>query len=104
MRMKSLYTPSDERHDDHAGGPSRAGLFSRSLAGVGALGGAALGAADLAAAPGSRPSAARDREILSLALLVARLQAAFYAEAARSAKVNGERPQSAETGWHHEHR
>ena len=74
---------------------SRAGLFSRSLAVVGALGGSALGAAKLAASPGSQPSPARDREILNLALLIARLQAAFYAEALKGGQLTGERHQFA---------
>jgi hypothetical protein len=69
---------------------SRAGLFSRSLAVVGALGGSALGAAKLAASPGSQPSPAGDREILNLALLIARLQAAFYAEALKGGQLTGE--------------
>jgi Ferritin-like domain len=74
---------------------SRAGLFSRSLAVVGALGGSALGAAKLAASSGSQHSAARDREILNLALLIARLQAAFYAEALKGGQLTGERHQFA---------
>lgn len=105
MRMKSLDAPSDERRIDDVGGLSRAGLFSRSLAVVGALGGAAFGASELAAAPGSHTSAARDREILNLGLLVARLQAAFYAEALRSGKLNGEKHQFAQVagGQEREH-
>ncbi len=95
MRMKSPDAPSEERRDEHVGGLSRAGLFSRSLAVVGALGGAAFGAAELAAAPRSRASAARDRDILNLALLVARLQAAFYAEALHGGKLKGEAHQFA---------
>jgi Ferritin-like domain len=75
---------------------SRAGLFSRSFAVLGALGGSAVGAAELAASSGSQHSAARDREILNLGLLVARLQAAFYAEALRSGHLKGERHQFAD--------
>lgn len=75
---------------------SRAGLFSRSLAVLGALSGSALGAAELAASSGSRHSPARDREILSLALLIARLQAAFYADALRSGHLTGETHQFAD--------
>jgi hypothetical protein len=70
-------------------------LFSRSLAVLGALGGSALGAAELAASSGSQPSAARDAEILNLALLSARLQAAFYAEALRRGRLTGESRQFA---------
>lgn len=105
MRMKSPDAPSDRRDNGHVGGLSRAGLFSRSLAVVGALGGAAFGASELAAAPRSQASAARDREILNLALLVARLQAAFYAEALHSGKLNGEKHQFAKVagGQEHEH-
>ena len=69
---------------------SRAGLFSRSLAVVGALGGSARGAAKLAASSGSQPSPAHDREIFGLALLIARLQAAFYAEALKGGHLTGE--------------
>jgi Ferritin-like domain len=75
---------------------SRAGLFSRSLAVLGALGGSAVGAAELAASSGSQRSAARDREILNLGLLVARLQAAFYAEALRRGHLKGEDRQFAD--------
>jgi hypothetical protein len=61
MRLKSL-DASSQRHDDQVRGLSRAGLFSRSLAVGGALGRAALGAAELAAAPRSQASAARDAQ------------------------------------------
>jgi hypothetical protein len=70
-------------------------MFSRSLAVVGALGGSALGAAELAASSGSQHSAVSDREILNLALLIARLQAAFYAEALKGGQLTGERHQFA---------
>jgi ferritin-like protein len=66
------------------------------MAVFGALGGSALGAAELAASSGSNQSAARDRAILNLGLLVARLQAAFYAEALRTGHLNGERHQFAD--------
>ena len=62
---------------------SRAGLFSRSAAVLGALGGIAVGATELAAASDSQRTPAHDREIFGLALLIARLQAAFYADAPR---------------------
>jgi hypothetical protein len=80
---------------------SRAGLLSRSLAVLGALGGSALGASELAASSGSQSGAqgspARDREILNLALLMARLQAAFYTDALRGGRLTGEDRQFAET-------
>ncbi len=90
--------------DEQGGGRvarlSRGALFSRSLAVLGALGGSALGAADLAASSGSQsgsgPSPARDQEILNLALLVARLQAAFYADALRAGRLTGESHQYAD--------
>jgi hypothetical protein len=65
------------------------------LAVLGALGGSAFGAAELEASPGSQRSAARDREILNLALLMARLQAAVYAQALRSGHLTGEKRQFA---------
>ena len=49
----------------------------------------------LAASPGSQRSPARRREILDLALLMARLQAAFYAEALKDGRLTGERHQFA---------
>jgi hypothetical protein len=54
-----------------------------------------VGAAELAASSGSQRSAARDREILNLGLLVARLQAAFYAEALRTGHLKAESRQFA---------
>lgn len=75
---------------------SRGGLFTRSLAVLGALGGAAVGAADLAASPVSQLSAAHDREIFNFGLLIERLQAAFYADALRGGRLTGEAHQFAE--------
>jgi len=79
---------------------SRGALLSRSLVVLGAIGGSALGAADLAASSGSQsgsgPSPARDQEILNLALLMARLQAAFYADALRAGRLTGESHQYAD--------
>lgn len=49
-----------------------------------------MGAAELAASSGAPQSAARDREILNLGLLVARLQAEFYSQALRSGHLKGE--------------
>jgi Ferritin-like domain len=93
-------TPEGSVQDEHHGGRlgllSRATLFSRSLALLGALGGSAVGAAELAASSGSQPSPARDREILNLGLLVARLQSAFYAQALSSGRLTGETHQFAQ--------
>ncbi len=77
-------------------GFSRGGLFVRSLAILGALGGSAVGASELAASSGTQPSAALDREILSFGLLIERLQAAFYAEALGHGRLTGEARQFAE--------
>jgi Ferritin-like domain len=73
-----------------SGGLTRATLLRRAAMGAGA---AAGGAAVLAAAPapsGSKPSAAQDAKILAAALVLEDLQAAFYAEALRRAKLKGE--------------
>lgn len=84
---------------------SRAGLFARSFAVLGALGGSAVGASQLAASSGGQPSPARDAEILSFGLLIERLQAAFYAEALRNGRLTGEPRQFAEVvgGQENEH-
>ena len=74
---------------------SRAGLFSRSAAVLGALGGVAVGAAELAAASNSQRTPAHDREIFGFALLIARLQAAFYADALDAGHLTGEAHQFA---------
>lgn len=74
---------------------SRAGLFSRSAAVLGALGGIAVGAAELATASDSQRTPAHDREIFGLALLIARLQAAFYADALAGGHLSGEAHQFA---------
>jgi Ferritin-like domain len=66
---------------------SRAGLFARSCAVLGALGGTAIGASKLAASSGSP---GQDQQILSFGLLIERLQAAFYAEALRNGHLTGE--------------
>jgi hypothetical protein len=73
-----------------SGGLTRAALLRRAAVGAGA---AAGGAAVLAAAPapsGSKPSAKQDAKILAAALILEDLQAAFYAEALRRAKLKGE--------------
>lgn len=77
-------------------GLTRAGLLSRSLALLGALGGSAVGAAELGASPAPQRSPARDRQILTFGLLVERLQAAFYAEALRAGRLTAENLQFAQ--------
>ena len=75
---------------------TRAGLLTRSLAMLGALGGSAAAAAELGASPASQPSPARDRQILRFGLLIERIQAAFYAEALRAGRLTAENRQLAE--------
>jgi rubrerythrin len=75
---------------------SRATLFKGSVAAVGALAGAGVGGAQLAASADSGGSAATDREILTYALLMERLQAAFYAAALAGGKLSGEARQLAQ--------
>ncbi len=91
--------PDGDTHEGEAGWGSgrvsRAGLFRRSAAVLGALGGIAVGASELAAASDSQRSPAHDREIFGLALLIARLQAAFYADALAGAHLTGEAHQFA---------
>lgn len=87
--------PDRDQRGDSPARYSRAALFSGSLAVLGALGGSAFGAAELAASSGSRPSPAQDQAILNLALLSARLQAAFYAQALNKAGLTGEEHQFA---------
>ncbi|MGZ6692945.1 MAG: ferritin-like domain-containing protein [Solirubrobacteraceae bacterium] len=74
---------------------SRADLIKGSLAVLGAVGGSAVGAAEIAASGKSRGSPATDREILTFGLLIERLQAAFYAAALRRGKLTGEARQFA---------
>jgi hypothetical protein len=92
----------NDRGDEVVIRVSRAGLLTRSLAVLGALAGSAAGAADLAASSGAQRSPARDREILNLALLIARLQAAFYADAVHRGRLTGETHQFAEVVGGHE--
>lgn len=73
---------------------SRATLLRGSLGLTVALGGGAVVAAEIVASP-DRGSAARDREILTFALLMERLQAAFYAEALKGGRLTGEARQFA---------
>lgn len=75
---------------------SRASLFKGSVAVVGALAGAAVGGAELAASADSGGSAATDREILTYGLLIERLQAAFYAAALAGGQLTGEARQFAQ--------
>lgn len=86
----------DEAHSASIARFSRASLLKGSVAVLGALGGSAFAAAELAAAPGSRGSPATDREILTFALLIERLQAAFYADALRGGRLTGEARQFAQ--------
>ena len=79
---------------------SRATLLKGTIASAGALAGGALGATELAASPGS---AATDKEVLVLGLLLERLQAAFYAEALRAGQLTGEARQFAQTVGAQEH-
>ena len=69
---------------------SRGALFSRSMAVLGALAGSAFGAAELAASPDAQRTPAHDRQIFGLALLIARLQSAFYAHALATGRLTGE--------------
>ena len=90
------HQPSERDQLDRVALFSRAGLFWRSLAVFGAFAGSAVGAADLAASSPSQPSPAHDREISGLALLIARLQAAFYAQALKAGHLTGEAHQFAD--------
>jgi rubrerythrin len=97
--VKGALPPSGSIDDEHGTAVprfSRASLLKGSVAVVGALGGSAVGAAELAAAPGSHGSAATDREILTFGLLIERLQAAFYAAALRAGQLTGEARQFAQ--------
>jgi hypothetical protein len=87
---------ADEERRSGAARFSRASLFTRSLAVVGALSGGAVGAVELAASPISRGSPGTDRAILTFGLLIERLQAAFYAEALRAGHLTGEAHQYAQ--------
>jgi rubrerythrin len=75
---------------------SRGTLIKGSVAGLGALAGGAVGATELAASPDQHGSAATDRAILTFALLIERLQAAFYTEALRTTGLTGELHQFAQ--------
>ena len=75
---------------------TRGTLVRRSVVGLGALAGGAVGATELVASPDPHGSAATDKAILTFALLIERLQAAFYAEALRTAALTGETLQFAQ--------
>jgi rubrerythrin len=75
---------------------TRGTLVRRSVVGLGALAGGAVGATELIASPDPHGSAATDKAILTFALLIERLQAAFYAEALRTAALTGETLQFAQ--------
>jgi hypothetical protein len=75
---------------------SRASMLKGSIALVGALAGAAVGGAQLAASAGSGGSAATDREILTYGLLIERLQAAFYTAALAGGQLTSEARQFAQ--------
>lgn len=91
-----LYDSADLGRRMRTGRFSRGTLIKGSVAGLGALAGGAVGATELVAAPGRHGSAASDKAILTFALLIERLQAAFYAEALRTAGLTGETLQFAQ--------
>jgi hypothetical protein len=85
------------------GGITRGALMRRTAIGAGALVGAGVaiwGLPELSAS--ADPSASQDAEILNFALTVERLKAAFYAEAARRAKLSGDLAQYVEVVGGHE--
>jgi rubrerythrin len=75
---------------------TRGRLLRRMSVGLGALSAGGAGAAALASARGSASLPSRDRQILRFALVLERLQTAFYAEAIRAGKLTGEARQFAE--------
>ena len=75
---------------------ARGTLLKGSIAGLGALAGGAVGVTELAASPDAHGSAATDKEILTLGLLMERLQAAFYADALHAGHLTGETKQFAQ--------
>lgn len=96
-RVRPEGQPEQLQQEDAAVRMSRAGLFGRAAAVLAALGGAAVGAAQLEASTDSQRSPARDRQIFALGLLIERLQAAFYAEALKAGHLTGEAHQFATT-------
>jgi hypothetical protein len=91
-----IESPGGEGRERLLARVSRASLFKGSVAVLGALAGAAVGGAELAASAGSGGSAATDREILTYGLLIERLQAAFYAAALAGGQLTGEARQFAQ--------
>src|SRR5262245_24387914 len=85
------------------GGVTRGALLRRAAIGAGALVGAGVaiwGLPELSAS--AAPSATQDAEILNFALTVERLKAAYYAEAARRARLSGDLAQYVEIVGGHE--
>ena len=92
-----------------SGGGASDGIGARSRGDILKLGAFGAGALLLAQAGGSpsvasaaRPSAEQDRKILNFALVLERLQAAFYEEALDRASLTGEFREFAETVGEHE--
>jgi Ferritin-like domain len=81
---------------------TRGQFLQRTAAGGGALGGAALLVAALPRQAASAPSAKQDRRILSFALRLEYLQAAFYEAAAAGGSIQGELLEFAEVVGRHE--
>ena len=81
----------------------RARLVGRAAAAFGAVAAAGSGAiATFASADAHRPVSGRDRQVLEFALLLERLQTAFYSEALRGKRLTGEVKQFAEVVGHEE--
>ena len=79
-------------------GWTRAGLFRLAAAGGAAVaGGAVIGAHDRAGNSFAAPSADTDAKILNFFLLLEYVQEAFYREALRSARLNGDLSEYART-------
>ena len=79
-------------------GWTRAGLFRLAAAGGAAVaGGAVIGAQDRAGNSFAAPSADTDAKILNFFLLLEYVQEAFYREALRSARLNGDLSEYART-------
>jgi hypothetical protein len=94
--LSGLQNSAELRCCSFLGRLSRGTLIKGSLAGLGALAGGAVGATELVALTDRHGSAATDKAILTFALLIERLQAAFYAEAIRMAGLTGETLQFAQ--------
>jgi rubrerythrin len=91
-----------EAPDGHVG---RARFVGRTAAAFGAVAAAGCGAiATFASADAHRTVSGRDRQVLEFALLLERLQTAFYSEALRAGRLTGEVKQFAEIVGHEEQR